>query len=70
MAYGKTEQTFHHLLICAASGTVRLNMMMATQLLIDTDVLIDYLRNYPEAVSYVEARQEHFLPQKATQHRI
>lgn len=36
-------------------------MMMATQLLIDTDVLIDYLRDYPEAVSYVEARQEHLF---------
>lgn len=34
---------------------------MATQLLIDTDVLIDYLRGYPAAVSYVEARQERFL---------
>jgi hypothetical protein len=31
---------------------------MATQLLIDTDVLIDYLRDYPDAVSYVEAQQE------------
>ena len=36
-------------------------MMMATQLLIDTDVLIDYLRDYSEAVSYMEARQEHLL---------
>jgi predicted nucleic acid-binding protein len=36
-------------------------MMMATQLLIDTDGLIDYLRDYPEAVSYVEARQEHLF---------
>ena len=34
---------------------------MATQLLIDTDVLIDYLRDYPEAVSYVEAQQERLL---------
>ena len=35
---------------------------MATQLLlIDTDVLIDYLRDYPEAVSYVEARPEHLF---------
>jgi hypothetical protein len=31
---------------------------MATPLLIDTDVLIDYLRDYPGAVSYVEAQQE------------
>jgi hypothetical protein len=30
---------------------------MATQLLIDTDVLIDYLRDYSEAVRYVELRQ-------------
>jgi hypothetical protein len=34
---------------------------MAAQLLIDTDVLIDYLRDYPEAVSYVEAQQERLL---------
>jgi predicted nucleic acid-binding protein len=34
---------------------------MATPLLIDTDVLIDYLRGYPAAVSYVEAQQERFL---------
>ena len=34
---------------------------MATQLLIDTDVLIDYLRDYPDAVSYVEAQQERLL---------
>jgi len=34
---------------------------MANQLLIDTDVLIDYLRDYSEAVRYVESRQEHFL---------
>lgn len=31
---------------------------MATPLLIDTDVLIDYPRDYPDAVSYVEAQQE------------
>jgi len=36
-------------------------MMVATQLLIDTDVLIDYLRDYPEAVRYVEACQERLL---------
>ncbi len=34
---------------------------MVTPLLIDTDVLIDYLRDYPAAVSYVEAQQERFL---------
>ena len=34
---------------------------MATQLLIDTDVLIDYLRGYPDAISYVESRQEQCL---------
>jgi predicted nucleic acid-binding protein len=34
---------------------------MATPLLIDTDVLIDYLRDYSAAVSYVEAQQERFL---------
>ena len=34
---------------------------MATQLLVDTDVLIDYLRDYPDAVSYVEAQQERLL---------
>jgi predicted nucleic acid-binding protein len=34
---------------------------MATQLLIVTDVLTDYLRDYPEAVSYVEAQQERLL---------
>ena len=34
---------------------------MATPLLIDTDVLIDYLRDYPAAVSYIEAQQERFL---------
>jgi predicted nucleic acid-binding protein len=35
--------------------------MMATQLLIDTDILIDYLRDYPDAISYVESRQEQFI---------
>jgi predicted nucleic acid-binding protein len=35
--------------------------MVATQLLIDTDVLIDYLRDYPAAVHYVEACQERLL---------
>ena len=34
---------------------------MAAQLLIDTDVLIDYLRDYPAAASYVEAQQERLL---------
>jgi predicted nucleic acid-binding protein len=34
---------------------------MATPLLIDTDVLIDYLPDYPAAVSYIEAQQERFL---------
>jgi len=34
---------------------------MATQLLIDTDVLIDYLRGFPDAVSYVEAQQERLV---------
>jgi predicted nucleic acid-binding protein len=34
---------------------------MATRLLIDTDVLIDYLRGYPDAVDYVEAQQERLL---------
>jgi predicted nucleic acid-binding protein len=34
---------------------------MAARLLIDTDVLIDYLRGYPDAVSYVEAQQERLL---------
>jgi predicted nucleic acid-binding protein len=34
---------------------------MAIPLLIDTDVLIDYLRDYPDAVSYVEAQQEGLL---------
>jgi hypothetical protein len=34
---------------------------MATPLLIDTDVLIDCLRHYPDAVSYVEAQQEGLL---------
>jgi predicted nucleic acid-binding protein len=34
---------------------------MAPPLLIDTDVVIDYLRDYPAAVSYVEAHQERFL---------
>src|SRR6266511_2479828 len=34
---------------------------MATRLLIDTDVLIDYLRDYSDAVSYVEAQQERLL---------
>jgi predicted nucleic acid-binding protein len=35
--------------------------MMATELLVDTDVLIDYLRDYPEAVRYIESQQELFL---------
>jgi predicted nucleic acid-binding protein len=35
--------------------------MMATQRLIDTDILIDYLRDYPDAISYVESRQEQCL---------
>jgi predicted nucleic acid-binding protein len=39
---------------------------MTPQLLIDTDVLIDYLRDYPEAVSYVEARQERLLVSAVT----
>ena len=30
---------------------------MATQLLIDTDVLIDYLCDYSDAVSYVEQEE-------------
>jgi hypothetical protein len=34
---------------------------MATQLLMDTDVLMDYLRGYPDAISYVESRQEQCL---------
>ena len=34
---------------------------MATRLLIDTDVLIDYLRDYPDAVIYVEAQHEQLL---------
>ena len=34
---------------------------MAPPLLIDTDVLIDYLRDYPAAASYVEAHQGRFL---------
>lgn len=34
---------------------------MVIQLLIDTDVLIDYLRDYPEAVRFVESQQEEFL---------
>ena len=34
---------------------------MATRLLIDMDVLIDYLRDYPDAVSYVEAQEERLL---------
>jgi predicted nucleic acid-binding protein len=34
---------------------------MATHLLIDTDVLTDYLRGYAAAVSYVEAQQERLL---------
>ena len=35
--------------------------MMATQLLIDTDILIDCLRDYPDAVSYLEAQQDYLL---------
>jgi predicted nucleic acid-binding protein len=34
---------------------------MATQLLIDTDVPIDYLRDYPDAVRYMESQEEQFL---------
>ena len=34
---------------------------MATQQLIDTDVLINYLRGYPDSVSYVEAQQGRLL---------
>jgi len=34
---------------------------MATPLLIDTDVVIDYLRDYADAVSDVEAQQERLL---------
>ncbi|MBS3934355.1 MAG: type II toxin-antitoxin system VapC family toxin [Truepera sp.] len=34
---------------------------MAKHLLIDTDVLIDYLRGYPDAVSYMEAQQARLL---------
>jgi hypothetical protein len=30
---------------------------MATSRLVDTDVLIDYLRDYREAISYLEAQQ-------------
>ena len=50
-AYEKAGQTFHHLPTGTASKTVSLNMVMATQLLIDTDVLIDYLRDYTEQAS-------------------
>jgi predicted nucleic acid-binding protein len=31
---------------------------MAKKLLLDTDVLVDYLRGYPPAVEYLESRQE------------
>jgi predicted nucleic acid-binding protein len=34
---------------------------MAPPLLIDTDVLIDYLRDYSAAVSYIETQRERFL---------
>jgi predicted nucleic acid-binding protein len=34
---------------------------MAAELLIDTHVLIDYLREYPEAISYLEGQQESLL---------
>lgn len=34
---------------------------MAVRLLLDTDVLIDYLRGVPEAVTYLESRKEVFL---------
>ncbi len=34
---------------------------MAHRLLLDTDVLVDYLRGYPEAVSFLEARTEALL---------
>jgi len=34
---------------------------MAARLLLDTDVLIDYLRGVPEAVTYLESRKEVFL---------
>jgi predicted nucleic acid-binding protein len=34
---------------------------MATPLLIDTDVLIDYLRDYPAAVNYIETQQARLL---------
>ncbi len=34
---------------------------MATSLLVDTDVLIDYLRDYCEAISYLEAQQGRLL---------
>ena len=58
---GKTGPISPHLRPCAGNGTGRPSPTMATQLLIDTDVLIDYLRNDPKAVSYVEAQQERFL---------
>lgn len=34
---------------------------MAARLLLDTDVLVDYLRGVPEAVTYLESRKEVFL---------
>jgi predicted nucleic acid-binding protein len=34
---------------------------MAVRLLLDTDVLIDYLRGVPEAVTYLESRKEVLL---------
>ena len=34
---------------------------MDDRLLIDTDVLIDYLREQPDAVAYLEGRVEHLL---------
>jgi predicted nucleic acid-binding protein len=34
---------------------------MATPLLIDTDVLIDYLRDYPAAEHYIETQQARLL---------
>ena len=34
---------------------------MAVRLLLDTDVLVDYLRGVPEAVTYVESREEVLL---------
>jgi predicted nucleic acid-binding protein len=50
----------------SSRGSRRAHIGMTGRLLIDTDVLIDYLRGQAEAVSYLEGLEEPLLPSAVT----